>query len=158
MAMLYWEDFEVGNEQRYGSHAVTEADIVEFGREFDPQPFHVDVQGAADGPFGGLIASGWQTAGWCMRMMVDNVLSRAASMGSPGLESIRWKRPVRPGDTLHVYSTVIDRRASRSRPGMGLVKSRFEVCNQNGQVVMEMVSQVMFERRPADQNQAGMAE
>jgi len=147
VTMLYWEDFEVGDELRYGSHVVTEADIIEFGREFDPQPFHVDADAAANGPYGGLIASGWQTAGWCMRMMVDNVLHRSASMGSPGLESLRWKRPVRPGDTLHVISRVLDRRASRSRPEMGLAKMRFEVCNQDDEVVMVMVSQSMFKRR-----------
>lgn len=149
MTILYWDDFAVGGEQSYGSHVVTEAEVLEFGREFDPQPFHVDVDAAASGPFGGLIASGWQTAGLCMRMLVDNVLSRSTSMGSPGLESLCWKKPVRPGDTLRVHSTVLERRASRSRPDIGLVKFRFEVRNQNDDIAMEMVTTIMFGRRPA---------
>lgn len=146
---MYWEDFAVGSEHSYGSHVVTEAEVLEFGREFDPQPFHVDIDAAASSPFGGLIASGWQTAGLCMRMLVDNVLSRSTSMGSPGLESLRWKRPVRPGDTLRVHGTVLARRASRSRLDMGLVKFSFEVCNQNDVIAMAMVTTIMFGRRPA---------
>lgn len=149
--MLYWEDFEVGGELRFGDHVVTEKEVVAFGQAFDPQPFHIDEDAAAQSPFGGLIASGWQTGGLCMRMMVDHILSQSASLGSPGLESLRWKQPVRPGDTLSVHSIVLDRRASRSKPDMGLVKSQFDVYNQNGEVVMEMVSQVMFGRRPAEQ-------
>lgn len=148
MTTLYWEDLEVGSEIRYGGHVVTEAEIIEFGREFDPQPFHVDPEAAAAGPYGGLIASGWQTAALCMRMMVDNLLSRTVSLGSPGVDSLRWKQPVRAGDTLSVHTTVLDRRASKSRPEMGFVKNRFEVFNQHGEVVMEMISHGMFGRRP----------
>lgn len=146
--MLYWEDFEVGSEQRFGGHVVTEQEIIEFGREFDPQPFHVDAEAAAASPFGGLIASGWQTGAFCMRMMVDNMLKHSASLGSPGLEWLRWKKPVRPGDTLSVRAVVLDRRASKSRPQVGLVKTQFEARNQHDEVVLEMVSQGMFGRRP----------
>lgn len=155
MQMLYWEDFEVGSEQCFGSHAVTEEEIVEFGRAFDPQPFHVDAQAAAASPFAGLVASGWQTAAFCMRMMVDNVLSQSASLGSPGMESLRWKKPVRPGDTLSVRTVVLARRTSKSRPEMGFVKTQFEARNQHDEVVLEMVSQGMFGRRPHTANVEG---
>lgn len=155
MTTLYWEDFAVGSERGFGDHVVTEAEVLEFGREFDPQPFHVDAGAAAAGPFGGLIASGWQTAGWCMRMLVDNLLKQSTSMGSPGLESLRWKRPVRPGDRLRVHGTVLERRASRSRPDMGLVKSEFTVYNQHDEIVMAMVTTIMFGRRPATAERAG---
>lgn len=155
MTQMYWEDFEVGREMQYGGHVVTEEEIIEFGREFDPQPFHVDPVAAMDSPYGGLIASGWQTAGFCMRMMVDNVLSQSASIGSPGVESLRWRQPVRVGDTLHVHATVLDRRASASRPEMGFVKNQFEVRNQHDEVVLDMVSQGMFGRRPSATVEAG---
>lgn len=146
--MLYWEDFEVGSERNFGSHVVTEQEVLAFGREFDPQPFHIDAAAAAASPFAGLVASGWQTGGWCMRMLVDNLLNDSTSMGSPGLESLRWKHPVRPGDRLRVRGTVLARRASRSRPEMGLVKSEFAVYNQNDTCVMTMLTTIMFGRRP----------
>ncbi len=157
MTKLYWEDFEVGHESTYGEHTVTQEEIIEFGLEFDPQPFHVDPEAAADSPYGGLIASGWQTAALFMRMLVDNVLSGSASMGSPGVESLRWKRPVHAGDTLHARTCVLEKRPSKTRPDLGLVKNRFEVVNQHDESVLEMVSFGMFLRNPAAMSEDGAA-
>lgn len=148
MTRLYWEDFHVGDETTYGEHTVTQDEIIEFGLEFDPQPFHVDPEAAAKSPYGGLIASGWQTAALFMRMLVDNVLSQSASAGSPGVESLRWKRPVHAGDTLHACTVVLDARVSKNRPELGLVRNRFEVFNQRDELVLEMVSFGMFRRKP----------
>lgn len=148
MTTYYWEDFTIGDEIRFGKHVVTEAEMLEFAREFDPQPIYVDPRAAADGPYGGLIASGWQTAGWCMRMLVDNVLVQSSSLGSPGLDSLRWLQPVRAGDSLHVCAKVLASRALKSRPQIGLVRLRFEVRNQSGIEVMNMVTNSMFGRRP----------
>ncbi len=157
MTKLYWEDFDVGHESTYGGHTVTREEIIEFGLEFDPQPFHIDAEAAANSPYSGLIASGWQTAALFMRMLVDNVLSHSASMGSPGVESLRWKRPVYAGDTLHAHTLVLEKRASKSRPDMGLVKNRFEVVNQNDEPVLEMISMGMFQRRPEAVSEDGAA-
>lgn len=149
MEKLYWDDFEVGQVLNYGGMTISREQIVEFAREFDPQPFHVDEAAAAASPYGGLIASGWQTAGLFMRMLADNVLNKSTSMGSPGVEYLRWHKPVRPGDTLRVRHTVLEKRPSQNRPTLGLVKNRFETLNQHDEVVMEMVSIGMFLRRPA---------
>ncbi|HLQ85803.1 MAG TPA: MaoC family dehydratase [Salinisphaeraceae bacterium] len=157
MSKLYWEDFAVGDERHYGQHRVAEEEMLAFACKFDPEPLYADVEAAAAGPYGGLIASGWQVAGWCMRIMVDNLLLQAASLGSPGVESLRWGEPVRAGDVLHVRGTVLDSRASQSRPHMGLVRSRFEVLNQHDAKVMDMVSLVMFQRRPSDADGAAPA-
>jgi acyl dehydratase len=145
--MRYWEDFQVGQVLEYGGHTVTREEVLEFAREFDPQPFHLDEEAAAASPYGRIIASGWQTAGFFMRMLTDHVLADSASMGSPGVESLRWLRPVYPGDTLRVRQEVLEARPMASRAKLGLVKNRFHTLNQHGEVVMEMISLGIFSRR-----------
>jgi len=147
---LHWEDFPVGRVRELGPGApVTPEAIVDFGRQFDPQPFHVDEAAARASHFGGLVASGWHTAGIAMRMYVDAVLRHAAGLGSPGIEKLRWLRPVRPGDVLRVRVEVLEARPSESKPHLGLVRSRWDVRNQAGETVMEMEGWGMFRRRGA---------
>jgi acyl dehydratase len=133
----FFEDYRPGLVLRFGAARVDEAEVVEFARRFDPQPFHVDAAQAAAGPFGGLIASGWHTGSLMMRMLVEHYLS-PASLGSPGLDELRWARPVRPGDTLSVRVTVVEARRSQSKPDRGVVRSLIEVLNQRDEVVMSM--------------------
>ena len=146
----YWEDFSVGQVRETGGHSLNEEEIMEFARKYDPQPFHTDRDKAKQSVFGGLIASGWQTASLCMRMLCDLYLLESASMGSPGVDEVRWVKPVRPGDTLRLKSTVLETRASASRPDMGTVRSRSEVYNQRGELVMHMSGVGMFRRRSPD--------
>jgi acyl dehydratase len=143
-----FEDFEPGQVYELGSTAVTEADIVAFAREFDPQPFHVDPEAAAESVFGGLIASGWHTGAMWMRLYVDSMLGGPASMGSPGIEELRWLAPVRPGDTLRGRLTVLEATPSERRPDRGTVRIRGEMVNQDGITVLSMVSRGHFGRRP----------
>ncbi len=147
MTKLYWEDMHVGESREYGARKVTREEIIEFATEFDPQLFHLDEEAAINSPYGGLIASGWQTAGFFMRMLADNFLANSHSMGSPGVEWLRWRKPVYVGDTLRVRHQVIDKQPSRNHPNMGRVKNRFQVLNQNDEIVMEMESLGMFLRR-----------
>ena len=147
--LLYWEDFREGEVREFGRTTVKHDDIVRFASEFDPQPFHIDDAAAAGSLYGGLIASGWHTAAIAMRMMCDEYLLRAASLGSPGLDSLKWLLPVRPGDILSVRLTILETRPLESKPGVGLLKSRHEVLNQDRQVVMRMEGYGMFRRRPA---------
>lgn len=146
--MHYWEDFEIGRVDTFGEYAVTADEIVEFSEAYDPLPFHTDPVAAAQSPYGGLIAPGLLTCAMFMRMLVDHVLLDAASMGSPGVDSVRWLAPVRPGDTLSVRQEVLDARVLRSRPGLGLVKSRFDVRNQIDESVCELISNALFAKRP----------
>ena len=122
-AERYFEDYHVGMIDEFGDIAVTAEEIVEFARRYDPQPMHVDSEAAARGPFGGLIASGWHTAAMVMRLFVEHYLSKVATLPSPGVDELRWVRPVRPGDTLRVRVTVLETRRSRSKPDRGLVLS-----------------------------------
>ena len=145
--MKYWEDFAVGERAELGRHTFTEQEIVEFGRRYDPQPFHIDVEKAGDGPFGGLIASGWQTCAVGMRLMVEGYISRTVSLGSPGIDNIRWLKPVRPGDTLTYSRIVLESRASTTRKGVGLVKHRWEAVNQHGELVLTMEGWGFFGRK-----------
>ena len=147
--MIWWEDFKVGDVAEMGRHTFTEEEIVAFGRQFDPQPFHIDPQAARHSPFGGLIASGWHTCAVGMRLMVDQYIGRTVSLGSPGIEDIRWLRPVRAGDTLTYSRTVTASRASATRAGVGLVKHRWEAVNQSGETVLSMEGWGMYGRRPA---------
>jgi acyl dehydratase len=117
----YWDDFREGEVREFGSATVKREDIVRFAAEFDPQPFHVDDAAAAHSIYGGLIASGWHTAAIAMRMMCDEYLLRSASLGSPGLDSLKWLLPVRPGDTLSVRLSVLESRTLQSKPGVGLL-------------------------------------
>ena len=143
----YWEDFDPGQVRDTGGYSLTEDEIVEFAKKYDPQPFHIDKEKAKQSHFGGLIASGWQTASMCMRMLCDLYLLESASMGSPGVDEVRWVKPVRPGDILRIKATVLETRASNSRPDMGTVRSRSEVYNQHGELVMHMSGVGMFRRR-----------
>jgi acyl dehydratase len=126
---------------------VTEAEIVEFATRFDPQPIHVDAAYAAAGPFGGLIASGWHTAGLFTRMFVDHYISHVASLASPGVDELRWPVPVRPGDRLHMRTTILEARGSKSRPDRGIVRTRCELFNQDDRQVFHQIAVNFFRRR-----------
>lgn len=145
----YFEDYTVGAVYEYGHITVTEAQIVEFARRFDPQPIHTDPRFAATGPFGGLIASGWHTAGILMRLVADHYLSRVASLASPGVDELRWPAPVRPGDALRLRATTLQARPSRSKPDRGIVHTKAELLNQDDQVVLQLVAMNLILRRPA---------
>jgi len=145
--LLHWEDLRDAGRMEMGKHTFTEAEIIAFARQFDPQPFHVDPEAAKNSFFGGLIASGWHTCSMAMRLMVDKYVSRSASLGSPGLDNIRWLAPVRAGDTITYYRDTIGARASASKPEIGLLQSRWEAINQRGETVMTMEGWGMFRRR-----------
>ncbi|MGH8765985.1 MAG: MaoC family dehydratase [Burkholderiales bacterium] len=146
--MLYWEDLQDAGSVEIGSHTFTEEEIIAFARQFDPQPFHVDPQAAKKSFFKGLIASGWHTCAIAMRLMVDKYVNQSASLGSPGLDNIRWVAPVRVGDTITYRRTTTAARVSESKPDIGLLQSRWEATNQRGEVVMTMEGWGMFRRRP----------
>jgi acyl dehydratase len=145
---MYWEDFVVGETTELGRHTFSESEMIEFALKFDPQPFHVDPIAAKQSLFGGLIASGWHTCSVAMRILCDSYINRSVSLGSPGLDNIRWLKPVRPGDTITYRRVVLEARASKSRPDAGLVKSRTEAVNQHGELVLSMEGWGMFGRRP----------
>jgi acyl dehydratase len=145
--MRHWEDFHIGDVAELGSVTVSEAEIVEFAQRFDPQPFHVDPEAAKASPFGGLIASGWHTTALFMGMFVRAVLLDSASLGSPGVEEIRWTAPVRPGDTLTGRSTITDVQPSSRDPQRGTVFTTNEVSNQDGVIVMTLKARGFFVRR-----------
>jgi acyl dehydratase len=145
----YAEDFPVGVRRELGSTTLAEDDVIRFAREFDPQPFHVDKAAAEQGFYGGIIASGWHTCSLTMRIMVDNYLSDAAALGSPGIDELRWLKPVRPGDRLTVYSTVREVKNSTSKPDRAVLTTETEVENQAGDVVLTMLGKTMMLRRPA---------
>ena len=145
---LWWEDFEAGSVHEFGGHTLTKEEIVRFASEFDPQPFHLDEELAKQSMFGALAASGWHTCSLMMRMMCDAYLLDAASLGSPGLENIKWLKPVLVGDTLSARMEVLEARVMNSRPTVGLVRSRWEALNQRGEAVLSMEGWGMFRRRP----------
>ncbi len=149
MPERYFEDFEAGAVVELGSHTVTEEEIVAFARQWDPQPFHVDPEAARESAFGGLIASGWHTGALWMRMYVDSLLDGTASMGSPGIEELRWLAPVRPGDTLTGRLEVLETTPSQRRPDRGMVRIRAEMVNQDGVTVMALTARGHFARRPS---------
>jgi acyl dehydratase len=149
MTLRYFEDFQAGEEYPFGPHTVTRAEIVAFAAEFDPQPFHLDEQSAAGTLLGGLAASGWHTCGLFMSMACRGWLGQTASMGSPGVDHLEWKRPVRPGDVLSGRSVVLDCRASKTRPDRGFVRFRHEVFNARGENVMMCENPLMVLRRTA---------
>jgi acyl dehydratase len=140
----YFEDYLPGFEQVYGSVAVTEAEVLEFGRRFDPQDMHTDPHKAARGPFAGLIASGWHTAALLMRLYATHYLSHVASLASPGLDELRWHKPVRPGDELSIRVRVLEAHRSRTKPDRGMVRTQVEVLNQSGEVVMSLKAMNML--------------
>lgn len=137
-ADLYFEDYVPGAMREYGKVSLSEAEMIDFAKKYDPQDFHTDPEKAATGPYGGLIASGWHTVVVTMRLLVDKFLSSSSSLGSPGIDELRWLAPVRPGDELTVWVKVVDSRRSNSKPDRGLVHSIIEVFNQNGVKVMSM--------------------
>ena len=139
-AIRYFEDYVPGLTIDCGSFSVGEAEIIAFAKEYDPQPFHIDPVEAADGPFGGLIASGWQTTSMMMRLLVEQFISTETGLGAAGVDEIRWPRPVRPGDTLHVRVTILEARRSNSKPDRGIIRSLAEVANQHGEAVLRMVA------------------
>lgn len=146
---FYFDDFEVGHTMEMGTSTVTEDEILTFARQYDPQPFHVDPEAARRSIYGSLISSGWMTCAVMMRLMVQSFLSKAASMGSPGVDEIRWLKPVYPGDTLSVSSTCLEVRPSQSKPDRGVAVNRWEARNQRGELVCTLVGMGMFGRRPA---------
>ncbi len=150
--MRYFEDFKEGEIIELGSRTVTQEEIIEFATEFDPQPFHIDPEKAKSSMFGSLIASGWHTGSMFMRMFAEKVLNDTISLGSPGLDEIRWLKPVRPGDTISVRYVVVETRPSNSRPNVGIVRSRSEVYNQHGELVCTISAANLFGRRPVEQN------
>jgi acyl dehydratase len=144
----YFEDFEVGKVLEMGSRTITEKEIVEFAQQYDPQPFHINSAAASQSVYGGIIASGWQTCGIIMRLMVDGMLGDSSSMGSPGVDEVRWLKPVRGGDTLTVLSRVLESRPSGSKPDRGVVVTQWEARNQHGELVATIKGMGMFGRRP----------
>jgi acyl dehydratase len=155
--VLFWEDFPAGCVMDFGGMHVDREAVIAFAGQFDPQPFHLDEQAARESLFGGLCASGWHTAAMTMRMLCDGYLLRSASLGSPGIDALRWVQPVFPGDTLSVRMEVLQARPMQSRPDVGLVQCRWTVGNQHAQTVMTMEGWGMFRRRATGNPPAGAA-
>ena len=145
----YFEDFAIGRSIDLGTVTVTESEIQDFATRFDPQPFHVDPVAAAESMFGGIIASGWHTCSMMMRLAVDGYLHQSASLGSPGVDEVRWLKPVRAGDVLTVRSNVVDAVPSTSRPDRGVIYSLWEAFNQHGELVTTIKGRGMMLRRPS---------
>lgn len=144
----YFEDFEVGRVIEVGTCTFAEDEIIDFASRFDPQPFHVDKEAAARSMYGGIIASGWHTCSKMMRLMVENFLSEAASLGSPGVDEVRWLKPVRAGDVLQVSTTTLEVRPSNSKADRGVVHSMWKAVNQHGELAVTVKGMGMFLRRP----------
>lgn len=147
--MRYFEDFAPGQVLELGSRTISRESMLAFAREFDPQPFHVDEEAAKRSIYGGLLASGWHTCSLWMRILCDGLLADTASLGSPGIDELRWLKPVRPGDTLSVRMTVLETIPSRSKPDRGLIRSLTEMRNQRGEVVLTARGLSLLGRRPA---------
>jgi acyl dehydratase len=143
----FFEDYEAGNVYEFGPVTVSERDIIDFARQFDPQDFHIDPAKAAHGPYQGIIASGWHTISIVMRLYVDHYLSHVASLGSPGVDEVRWPNPVRPGDRLKLRVAILETRLSRSRPDRGIVRAHVEAVNQDGKTVLSMTVVSLLGRR-----------
>lgn len=144
MEKRYFEDFEIGEQSEFGEYEVEKDEILEFAEQYDPQPFHVDEETAAQSHFGGLIASGWHSAAMAMRLLVDEYFSDHGSLGSPGVDELEWRRPVRPGDTLSLRVDVVDKRRLDSSESRGLVTLDIGMYNQNDESVLSMVANVLF--------------
>lgn len=145
----YFDDFKPGDRFQSAPLPIPEALIVEFGRFYDPQVFHTDPQAAKETIYGGLIASGLQTIALTFKLFLETGTLAACSLGSPGLDEIRWKAPVRPGDTLHVVVEVLEARASTSKPDRGIVRMLYTTLNQRGEAVMTLIGNQILRRRPA---------
>ena len=144
----YFEDYESGRVYGFGSISVSEAEIIEFASRYDPQYFHIDPAKAAASEFGGIIASGFHTVSLAMRLFVDHYISRVASLASPGVDEIRWPKPLRPGDTLRIRVSILEARISRSKPDRGIVRARVEAINQRDELVLSMTVVSILGRRP----------
>ena len=144
---LHWEDFKLGAVAVYGPRLVTREEIVAFAAEFDPQPMHLDEAAAANTLLGGLGASGWHSCCLLMRMIADGFILNSTSMGSPGVDEVKWLKPLRPGTNIRLRSTVLETRPSTRRPEMGLAKFLFEVLDDNDAVVTNLTTTLMFGRR-----------
>jgi acyl dehydratase len=143
----YFEDYEAGRVYEFGTISVSEEEIIDFARRFDPQYFHVDPQKAAASRFGGIIASGWHTVGLAMRLYVDHYLSHVASLASPGCDEVRWPNPVKPGDALRIRITILEARPSRSKPDRGIVRAKVEALNQRDELVLSIIVVSFLGRR-----------
>ena len=149
--MQYFEDIEVGATARFGRYEVTREEVMDFARKYDPQPFHLSDEAAAQTHFGRLSASGWHTCAMTMAMLVENLTkNRQAGLGSPGMDELRWLKPVYPGDTLRCESEVLEKRRSATRPEMGIFKTRMTVFNQDDVAVMSMISNGLVRTRPTE--------
>jgi acyl dehydratase len=145
--LYFWEDMAVGQVRELGTITPSREDIIAFASQFDPQPFHLDDAAGEASVFGGLCASGWHTCAMAMRLMVTNFLSQTSSLGSPGLENIRWTKPVYPGDTLRLQSSVLEIKPMGRRPDVGMTRNLWEMFNQHGDLVLRMEGWGMFRRR-----------
>jgi acyl dehydratase len=153
VSRLHWEDFKPGQVTEIGPRPITREEIIAFAAEFDPQPMHLDEEAASASMLGGLAASGWHTCCIVMRMISDGMLDRTSFMGAPGVEEVRWRAPVRPGELLRLRVTVLETRASRSRPDMGFVKFHYELFGTGDRLLMTLIVNPMFgRRRPAAQD------
>ena len=149
--MIYFEDIVVGQETYFGSYEVTREEVIDFARKYDPQPFHLSDEAAAKTHFGRLAASGWHTCAMVMGVIARHVVqTEQAGLGSPGIDELRWLKPVYPGDTLHVHSKVIEIRPSRSKPEIGSFRTQARVTNQDGVAVLTFTSIVLMRRRPVE--------
>jgi acyl dehydratase len=144
---LYWEDFKAGAVTVYGPRLVTREEIVAFAAEFDPQPMHLDEAAASATLLGGLGASGWHSCSLLMRMIADGFVLNSSSMGAPGVDEVNWLKPLRPGARIRLRATVLETRASNSRPTVGLVKFQFEMVDEADAVIMTQVNTLMLGRR-----------
>lgn len=148
--MLYWEDMVVGSTSQFGHYDVTRDEVLEFARKYDPQPFHLSDEAAAQTHFGRIAASGWHTAAMTMAVIVEYITrTEQAGLGSPGVDELRWTKPVYPGDRIMVSGEIIDKTPSRSKPEIGSVRTLTTVTNQDGVTVMRFISIVLMRRRPA---------
>ena len=147
--MKYFEDLEIGAKTDFGTYGVTREEVLDFARKYDPQPFHLSDEAAARTHFGRLAASGWHTCAMTMAVIARHVVDEEqAGLGSPGVDELRWLKPVYPGDTLHVHGTIVDKTPSRSKPEIGSFRTRTTVSNQDGVPVMQFTSIVLMRRRP----------
>ncbi len=144
----WFDDFAVGELFEFGAYVVSEDEIIDFARRYDPQPFHLDHEAAKASHFGGLVASGWMTSAVLMRLLCDHFIPRQSSMGSPGVDEVRWLKPLRPGDTVRARVEVTETRASQSKPDRGVIRCRHQLLNQHDEVVMSMHGMGMYKKRP----------
>ena len=148
--MIYFEDLMVGAETDFGSYDVTREEVIDFARKYDPQPFHLSDEAAAKTHFGRIAASGWHTAAMTMGVISRRLVEEdQAGLGSPGIDELRWKKPVYPGDTITVRGKILEKTPSRSKPEIGSIRTETTVTNQNGELVMSYASIILMRRRPA---------